>query len=152
MEVEEAITYFGIKIDSKGIRYVYEIPHLYIEKDSIIEIRLVEERAAKRPLIVVIVGLLVILVGAIPLVGIIKTIFYGGAFYIRTAVIPPFMFFVGGLLIYEAFRKRWFLYVDTHKGQSRILIDGEVDPLELSNFVTIAKNRFAYNIKFSYFS
>jgi len=150
MEPEESVTYLGVKVSHKGIKYVYEFPHPYIEKESITEIRLVEEKTAKRPLIVVIVGLAVILVGAIPLVGILKTFLYGGAFYIRTAIIPPCMFFIGGLLIYEAFRKCWFLYIETHNGQSRILLDGKVDPVELVEFVTIAKNEFAYNIKLSY--
>jgi hypothetical protein len=134
-ENKQFIRYQNVRVDRNNIKLIEDkVTTLIIPKDKILDIKLIKGSSAKKPIVLIIVGLILIFIGALPIPGIIEFIKNGGVMF-KAVMLWPGISILGILLFIEAFRKRWLFEIRTIDKEERIVFDGKVNMNELIKFV-----------------
>ena len=120
-----------------------ERPLISIPRDQILGIEICHGSGAERPLVSLVVGVALVILAILPIVGLWKTLKYGGAYVVNLAgmfalIIPAVW------LLNLSLRKRCFLRVKTPRGSRKLLFAPTIERIEVERFVAEARTRFGY--------
>jgi hypothetical protein len=119
---------------------VVSVPRIEIEA-----IELVKASESKHPIMQVVFGLALVIVGLLPIPKIVDWTLHGGTLFdVQVSVL--LMVPVGGVVIYTAIRRRLLLLVGTRRGVRKLAFQGKATLAELTDFVNAANSQFNCNI------
>jgi hypothetical protein len=120
--------------------------NVFVPRGEIREVELSYGLGSERPLAGVILGVVLLLMGAWPLRTLYLVLTEGGTFHIVTIMAVAFLC-VGGWLIYFSLKKRLHFLVRTEKDRRKILFHGKIRQEDLMNLLRAAEKDFGYSIK-----
>jgi hypothetical protein len=146
---EKCIKYGGIRIDCNSIKLLEgEVVTNVVLKTKIFQINLIEGSVAKKPWVVILIGIALVIMGFLPVPGIIKFLLYGGLMT-KGIFMWPLWIAVGMLLIFEVLKKRLILQIVTEKGEERLKFEGKIQKQQIQEFLKIANTQYGYSINSS---
>ena len=119
--------------------------NVFVPREEIREIELSYGLGSERPLVGVIFGVILLLVGVWPLRTLYLVLTEGGTFYIETMTAAAFLC-VGGWLIHFSLKKRLHFLVRTIKDKRKILFHGKIKQEDLMELLRAAEKDFGYLI------
>jgi hypothetical protein len=119
--------------------------NVFVPRDKILEVNLSYGLGSERPLVGVIFGIILLIVGLWPLRILYSVLTEGGTFYIETMAAAGFLL-VGGWLIYFSLKKRLHFMIRTERDRRKILFHGKLSREDLMELLRAAENDFGYSI------
>ena len=138
---KDNIIYLNVTITDK---FISEIGNPVIPKESIRKISTEFAYISKHPFIQVSLGLILTIVGLLPLWHFYVFSKFGGTFYFIEAMGVVFSV-IGLWLVHSSFRKGYLMLIDTNFGKKRVVFSGKIEKKKLNDFLIEGRN-FGYDI------
>ena len=141
-------------LQCKGIRFTNEAvmelddlrPVVKVPTSEIQRISLGYGFQARHPLLMSAFGLVLAIIGLLPIPGIIHWLLYGGVIHTLQAAAVALTLF-GAWAIYDGFRRGYFLLVEEGNKARNLVFTKKPDASELEEFLNKVKIRFGYDIE-----
>lgn len=140
------IEYRSVRIAEDKVCQMDEIQEIItIDKKDISRMELLHGLAAERPLVQLVFGSILTIVGLYPLKIIYGWLTLGGILYdiqiLFLALVP-----LGIWMIKGAIRKQYFISVETQNDTRKFIFKGEIEEVEMKEFLEKANRRWNYRI------
>jgi hypothetical protein len=136
------IEFHGIQVKDDGL---YEIDSgrimVFIQRSDVTQVSLEYGSLAQRPFIQSVAGVILILIGILPLLWLVDWAMHGGVFFAKSLFVVLFAI-AGGSMLKQAVTKGNYLLVQTPRGARKLVFSGDVDDAEAEAFVQEIRKRF----------
>jgi len=148
----EGIRYAGVQITREGLAKVYGArTELSITKNEIRAMRLVYGVPGERRWLQLIVGPFLLGLAALQIVNLILWLIRGGTRSVADILVLVFLIGIGGWVTWDAFRKQWYVAVETQDKTHKLAFDEKPNPEMLKRLIQIGA-RLGYPIDATQFN
>jgi hypothetical protein len=119
--------------------FILQKGNIKIPKQLISRITIKFGYLSKCPIFQLMLGIILSILGLLPLYHFFLVEMYGGTFYFKEALATPF-FIIGCYLVISCLRKGYFVEIKTDFGNQRIVFDKNAEKSRIDNLLKYARN------------